>query len=209
MRERFYDTQYIIKYTKEIYDINLTKKEIRNNNYESIHLKIINNNVFDEFRKEKSINIADDDYSRKYFNGKARNQYLDFLKFINRKYINKISKDYIKKCFGITLRKASEVHHVHPLMYGGSNQLENLLALSGWTHRLLHDNPLERYKKYCFHALDYLNYIGNYSFLYHMDKNNIFDKSNGVPKIAGKMMSNVFEEEMYLYYHELKSKKHI
>lgn len=111
----------------------------------------------------------------------------------------------MKKCFGITLRKASEVHHIHPLMYGGSNQLENLLALSGWTHKLLHRNSLEKHKKYCFHALDYLNYIGNYSFFYHMDKNNIFNKSNGVPEIAGEMMSNVFEEEMYLYYHELKN----
>jgi hypothetical protein len=38
-----------------------------------------------------------------------------------------------------------------------------------------------------------------------MDKNNIFNKSNGVPEIAGEMMSNVFEEEMYLYYHKLKT----
>ena len=209
MRERFYDTKYIIKYTKEIYDIELTEKDVRSNGCESIHLNIIDENIFDEFRKEKSINIEEDDCSREYFNNKARTQYLNFLKYIKIKYINDFSKNYMKRCFGISLRKASEVHHVHPLIYGGNNQLENLLAISGWSHRLLHNNPLEKHKKYCFHALDYLNFIGNYCFFYYMDKNNIFNKSNNVPEVAGIMMSNAFEEEMYLYYHELKNKEKI
>ena len=30
LRERFYDTKYIIKYTKDIYNIKLTKNEINN-----------------------------------------------------------------------------------------------------------------------------------------------------------------------------------
>lgn len=203
LRDRFYDTEYIIKYTKEIYNIDLTLKEINNNQYENSALDLPNNNIFNEYRKIKSIDINEDDRTREYFKNKARDYYLKFLQYVKKQYINKNSFNYIGRCFGVLINKGSEVHHIHPLVYNGSNQLENLLLISGWTHDLLHKNPLEKYKECCFHALDYLNYMGNYNYFYLIGKNNIFEKSNGIPEVATKMILNLIEEEMYLYYYKV------
>lgn len=101
-------------------------------------------NIFDEYYKQ-------DDYrkyeqsNRDYFNNKVKNKYIGFH-----------LDNFGEKCYISGFLEPYAVHHIFPLQYGGTNQLENLIYISGTMHKILHKNPKEESYTYCQVAVDHL-----------------------------------------------------
>lgn len=101
-------------------------------------------NIFDEYYKQ-------DDYrkhvqnNRDYFNNKVRGRYIGFH-FDN----------FDEYCYISGFLFPHDVHHIFPLQYGGTNQLENLIYISGTMHDILHKNPKQNSYEYSHIAVDHL-----------------------------------------------------
>lgn len=145
---REYNYEMSDKYLKDNYDIDIS------NHRESLIEDCfdVTVNIYERYRKSHptpSDYIAND---RKYFNTKGRNYYLKFVNWCG----HVPNKDFL----GLPV-KADVIHHVFPLVYGGTNELENLIHISERNHEILHLNSMEHIQKYNFQAVDYLWYLNN------------------------------------------------
>lgn len=139
-RRRF-SKELIISHTKKYYNIDLTdqledyKWGFKFNIYEKHN---------ESFKQRKQ-----DDGCRKFFDTYARDEYYNFM---DNAFFNE--EDCLTYFFNHT-----EIHHIHPLVYGGKSNMENLIHLNSFNHDVLHMNPLESEEKYCHQAVDYLGYL--------------------------------------------------
>lgn len=185
---RNYGSSMIVQYTKNIYELNI-ENELRQ--YEEIHGSLWNGNlnIYDKFEKENPLSEPDD-YSREYFNKYTKKQFNKFKK-INIEF----QEDRL-----VPLFKPKDIHHIFPLMYGGSNKLLNLIYISKFSHDLLHENPLEHIKKYCFQACDYLTYLGSAKGFKFLNKEYDLNKYIDNKILIVQMYKGAIEEEMYKFY---------
>lgn len=139
-RSRHCNEQQAIIYTKKIYNIDLSL--ILSNQKYYWDYKI---NYYNEFYKTHSYPIEDDG-SRKFFNIYGRKSY---EKFMDLAYFD--NEDCIMQHM-----KYSDIHHIHPLCFGGKNNIENLIHINNFNHDVLHENPLEEHEVYCHQAVDFL-----------------------------------------------------
>jgi len=156
----------------------------------------------------KSPIIEKDDLSREYFTKYARKYYGNFIEYVEENYCDYSWNDEFKlskKDCVFKLLNAKDVHHIFPLVYGGDNSLQNLIHISNYTHKILHMNPLEKIKKYCYQAIDYMYWMCNYNLINVYEKYNIFNLCNNDVNIASKLILNRIEEEMLFFYNYLKN----
>lgn len=194
---REYNSKMAIDYLNKYYDIDLYK---HTHSLEKYFLTTIN--AYDEFLTE---NPYPDDFnktSRDYFNNKGRSHYLKFVNWCG----HLPNMDYLNMPVEMDV-----VHHIHPLVYGGTNELDNLIHICEFNHEVLHMNPLEHIKKYCHQAVDYLWYLHN---PYMSDKNkkiyhkynmkNIEDKSNQYKVDFYKSAIKEEMNELYNLFNDIK-----
>ncbi|MGD6876994.1 HNH endonuclease [Bacillus infantis] len=138
---RHFNKEIVVSHTKKYYDIDLTDQL-------DDYIWSFKFNIYDKhresFKKRKT-----DDGSRKYFDTYARDEYYSFM---DTTFFDE--EDCLTYFFNHT-----EIHHIHPLVYGGKSNMENLIHLNSFNHDLLHLNPLESEEKYCHQAVDYLGYL--------------------------------------------------
>ena len=100
----------------------------------------------------------------------------------------------------LPLFQVKDIHHIFPLIYGGSNNILNLVYISKFTHNVLHNNPLENIEKYCYQAYDYLAYLGyinGFKYLNDLYKIGDYVKSK---KLMVQMYKGAIEQEMDKFY---------
>jgi hypothetical protein len=191
---RCYGRDMIIKYTKNIYDLDITE-ELKI--FESKHgnLWCGNLNIFNEF-EENNPTKEPDDKTREWFESKQKRRFLKFAK----------NREEFREDRLIPLFPLQDIHHIFPLMYGGSNKLLNLMYISKFSHNLLHKNTLENIEKYCYQACDYLAYLGGIGFgiiasgfNYLDDKYKLSNYQNN-PHVLLSIYKGAIEEEMYKFY---------
>lgn len=195
-----FNKERAINYTKEIYNIDIT--ETFNDKYKYIFYFF--SDIFDKFYD--NIEFKKGDTTRKYFNNVAKNKYYKFALEYNERGAKYdffipiqllISGDEKANKFFET----SVIHHIHPLMYKGTNDIENLINVNDFNHNLLHMNPLEEYKIYCHQAVDYLFYLWDYNTgLKYIYENYIINCND---KIKHKIIKLAFETEMQTFYKRL------
>lgn len=181
---RCFNEELTIQHTKKYYDIDLT--EIIKD-YSLFWTRT--NNIYESFYKVNS--IKEDKETREHFNTYARNKYLNFME---QSYLPE------EDCLGVYY-SYSDIHHIHPLMYGGQNNLENLIHLSEFHHDLLHQNPLEEHEKYCHWAVDYLG-----SLYCESSMSELIVKYNLVNypfEMMADMLKVIYKQEMKNFYTEL------
>ncbi|MDT0160477.1 hypothetical protein [Bacillus sp. AG4(2022)] len=138
---RHFNKELIISHTKKYYDIDLSDQL-------GDYIWCFQFNVYDKHKEELKQRKVDDG-SRKYFDTYARDEYYNFM---DNAFFNE--EDCLTYFFNHT-----EIHHIHPLVYGGKSNMENLMHLNSFNHDVLHLNPLESEEKYCHQAVDYLGYL--------------------------------------------------
>jgi len=196
MNKRQYDIQYIIKYTATIYQIDILQIYHFSKN-------IINNlwgeNIYIDFLQDYP-ELEVDNKSRQHFNNCVKPRYVKFYnKYFSPKYNVKLDDMLIPNP-----TKANVIHHIHPLIFGGTNDFYNLLPVTDFNHKLLHMNPYENNLIACFKAVDMLAY------LYSKQMIKILYKKYFTKKIKDKgyrfqnrMWQIIFEEEMQNFYNNI------
>jgi len=194
---RNYGRSMMINYTKKIYDIDISK-EIES--FEKRHGNFWNGdaNVYEQYDRENPPSEKDD-FSRKYFNNKQKGR---FIKFIERH--TELKEDRLIPL----LFSVQDIHHIFPLVYGGSNKLLNLIYISKTSHDILHMNPLEHIEKYCYQACDYLAYLGSTSLSFGFIKsgytylNELYNlkEYKDSPTVFMNMYKGAIEEGMNKFY---------
>jgi hypothetical protein len=183
--KRRFNEELIIKHTYNVYEVDIS--ENINSHFVWYEEK---RNIYQTFLNENPL-TKNDDYSRQYFNSYARNRY---LKFIDHTYFS--NEDCLTHH-----QDYEEIHHIFPLVYGGSNAIENLIHISHFNHGLLHENPLEKNEKMCHQALDYLGCL--YS---PQSTLRIFTKYD-IGEFSYRMTNDIFKscirEEMRIYYENI------
>jgi hypothetical protein len=184
----------IINYTKDIYGLDITE-ELKQ--YESEHGKLWNGdfNIYDNFDKENPVDTPDDN-TRDYFVKHAKKR---FEKFIEKH--EELQEDRLLPLF-----EPKDIHHIFPLVWGGSNKLSNLIYISRFTHDLLHKNPLENIEKYCYQACDYLAYLGWINGFDYLDNLYNLKQHMESKKLLVQMYKGAIEEEMDKFYTYIKGK---
>jgi hypothetical protein len=172
-----------IKYTKEIYDIDIS-------NIVKSYMFIYSDNVFEKY-ETKYPRSRDDDGSRGYFQAIGRNYFLSFLD----KYSENSGYDALQP-----LVKYSVVHHIYPLVFSQDNSLLNLIQLSDFSHKLLHMNPNESNKISCFKSLDYLGYLYSYQKFCELYEKYRLNTYADKPSFGIKVIKVCMEEEMKQFY---------
>lgn len=173
-----------IAYTLRNYSVDL--EEYINGLDDNIFIRY---DVYKIFNETNPLRIDYDD-SRVCFQNHARNRY---LKFYEKEYWLH-DNDYL---FRYML--ADEVHHIYPLIFGGCNEITNLIFINKRNHDLLHNNPLENIEKYCHQAVDYLYYIYNTLLYTFIDKYEI-NKFEDNKKLLVNIINTYIEEEMMYFY---------
>lgn len=190
---REFTKQRSIDYINEIYNTDISEVI---NEYKLLDWLEID--IYDNYR---NLNPLPDNYSndRDYFSNKGRTYYINFIHNIGHLF----DKDYL--CH---LYNSSEVHHIYPLVYGGGNELENLIHINNFHHNLLHENPLENDKRFCFQAIDYLYYI---NCPWNQDKNKILNDKYSMEKVKDKspqyqfnFYKNMISQEMNDFYENIR-----
>ncbi|OHD22840.1 MAG: hypothetical protein A2Y34_04430 [Spirochaetes bacterium GWC1_27_15] len=185
---RNYGRSMIIEYTKEIYNLDLTN-ELKIYEKENWNLWNGDLNIYDNFDKENPIEEPDN-LSRNYFEKHAKKKFIKFIK-----QHEEFQEDRILPFF-----KVKDIHHIFPLIYGGSNKISNLLYVSRFTHDLLHINPLENIEKYCYQACDYLAYLGWFEGFKYLNEKYDLGKYVDSKKLLRQMYKGAIEEEMSKFY---------
>ena len=193
MNTRQYDIKKIIEYTSMVYRIDIQTIE----NYS----KNINNNIYGENIYEDFIN-ADEQLkyksaSRKDFNSYVRPQY---IKFVNQ-YFHPKNDIKLDDMLIPNQIKANVIHHIHPLIFGGTNSIYNLLPITDFNHKLLHMNPYENNIRTCYQAVDMLSYLYSKPMLKLLHKKYFTKKvkDKGL-RFENKYWQIIFEEEMQKFY---------
>lgn len=183
---KMFSVDRAIEYTNEVYNINISSQIDKF----LFQFDYPNEDIYEMFetnhpRKQTLQN------TREYFQNQGRNY---FLKFLNL-YARYFGYDAL-----VWVREASVVHHIHPLVYGGSNDLLNLIHISDILHGIIHENPKEESELHCHRALNYLGYLVSYeNFHKIVDKYSLGEYQTDTP-IFHKMFKACLEEEMQLYY---------
>ena len=193
---RNYGRSMMIRYTKKIYDIDISK-EIESFENERGDFWNGDANIYEQYDISNPPSEPDD-FTRKYFNNKQKGR---FIKFSERH--TELKEDRLIPLFPI-----QDIHHIFPLMYGGSNKLLNLLYVSSISHDILHMNPLEHIEKYCYQACDYLAYLGSTSLSFGFIKsgytylNELYNlkEYKDSPTVFMNMYKGAIEEGMNKFY---------
>lgn len=181
---RHFNKELTIAHTKKYYNIDLT------NILKDVHFfweyKF---NIYEDFY-EQNPKAKTEDNTRQYFNLRGRRNY---EKFIQTTFYS------LSDCLS-PYHSYKEIHHIHPLIYGGNNRIENLIHLSNFNHDLLHENPLEEHDKYCVQSVDYLGT------LYSYDKLSEYIREFNFEKYSDEMMCDLYKacikEDMRVFYKE-------
>lgn len=185
LSSRMYCKNKVVEYVKNIYDLDIDyissfyEIYMKNDSYEK--------DIYEEFEKQNPLSI----------NTKLHgiNRYKKFYK----NYKNKTILDYSMIC--VPYR---EVHHIFPECYGGSNSLYNLIPVTSFNHKILHENPFEHIEKYCFMAVDYLHYLWSHKLGELIDKYNLQEVSQKESKTFLKDYTiSIIKEEMRKFYKHL------
>lgn len=185
-----------MEYIKKIYNIDISEyKDEFKNRYDH------NYDVFTYFNEKYYKNEIQED-NRKYFNKVTRKKFIKFYK----KNIENLEVHVFDQCINL-FAIATDYHHIFPLQYGGTNDLQNLIALIPPHHKVLHKNPLEDIEKYCYQAIDYLYYLWHGKCKEITKKYNLmFYKDDEEYRL--KMINMAIENEMK-YFYKLITKEHI
>ncbi|MGM7720705.1 hypothetical protein [Metabacillus sp. Hm71] len=178
--KRHFNQELIIEHTKKYYDIDLT-------GIIGGYFYDFKDNIYETFRNNNS-NNKEDDGTRKYFDSHGRRYY---EKFMNQ------SCFFEEDCL-THHQMYTDIHHIYPLVYGGKNNLENLIHLSKFNHDLLHENPFEKNEEDCYRALDYLGYL--YSVGKTYDLFHEYNLGRYSDKTVHDAFKSVIKEEMMKFY---------
>lgn len=163
LNARGFNNDLVIKYTKNIYNIEISKEIDKNKNI--MHFSDDTFITFYEMNPDYELNNND----RDYFNSKTKPLFNKFSKHAGiDKNFDFFCGNFVSQIIGCGFKvsetlKTDVIHHIHPLVYGGTNNFENLLCVSRFNHEILHENPKEDIEKYCFQAVDYLFYLWDQS----------------------------------------------
>jgi hypothetical protein len=186
--DRLWDKEYTLQYVKDNYDINISEElEYLGYDKEYFYTPF---NIYTKFNKENPA-TREDDGTREYFQSIGRHRYVKFLKkhgLTEYDYALPLPYDVI--------------HHIYPLEYSNDNSLENLIPVNEYTHSILHMNPLESIKKYCFQAVDYYYYLTKYQGVHMYVKYNL-DFYKDMEGLGGDLIRAVTKYEMDMFYTDL------
>jgi hypothetical protein len=185
-KRRHFNYELTVEYTKEIYGIDLSDIIMGYPFWE--HDK----NYFAEYEKQYP-RQKEARNAREYFNNYGKRYYEQFMQYA--------FFDLEKDCLYSPFEK-SEVHHIFPLIYGGTNDLKNLIHLNSFNHDILHENPFEDIQECCFKALDYLGTIYCDSRLHEIFVKYDLKKYDSIALVAD-MLKACIKEEMRLFYEKL------
>lgn len=191
MDKRCYSHELTIEYTKDIYGIDISQ-EIKQEklcwNYKEI-------NVYKRFEEKNPAKLIDDK-SREYFQKEGRNRYNKFYKTYKESEVY----DLIINLFS----KPGVTHHIFPLVFGGDSSLMNLIPITDFNHKLLHINPCEKKREFCFMAVDYLSYLYSSDCISILnDKYNIMQYENFNGNFMLDFFKSIIETEMKSFYEKL------
>lgn len=144
LEQRLYCPEYAIEYTRKFYDVDITE-------YIDLIFWEFNTDIYKYYEEHHQVKVQDDK-SRKWFNSYGRKRYSKFYKSYKE---NDKLYDLIEDRFAVS----DVIHHIYPLVYGGSNNLLNLIPVTDRFHKILHKNPYEHEERFCFQAVDYLSYL--------------------------------------------------
>jgi hypothetical protein len=129
-------------YLHNVYDIKMS--EIEKQMFQFINKYAYDVDIYKDYYSKNDYR-KDDDGSREYWIKKAKKFYKDFqIQFFD------------DTCLISGLNSSLEIHHIHPLVYGGNNHIENMIHVAPIIHELLHENPLEHDFKACHIAIDHV-----------------------------------------------------
>jgi hypothetical protein len=181
--KRMYNKEMAVDYTRDIYDIDIADI------VGDYHFKY-SSNVYEKFKSSNPIK-TEDNRTRKYFNSRGRNYFIKFL----CDYSEDIGYDAL-----YPLMKYSVVHHIHPLEYSEDNDIENLIQISDFSHKLLHNNPFQHDRKICFKSLDYLGFLYSFENFIQMVERYHLESYYENPTFGGKVLRSCIDEEMSIFY---------
>ncbi len=131
---RLLNSDEIVTHITKYYNVN--EETVRND-------KRLMSKIYEHDFETRYINLPETSYGRE-----------DFDK-VRRKYV-KFSDTYYDMCEISEFMPKEDVHHIYPIVYGGSNHYKNLIYINGFLHSLLHENPREEYENCCHLAIDHL-----------------------------------------------------
>ncbi|MBK5239856.1 HNH endonuclease signature motif containing protein [Clostridium sp.] len=191
MDRRCYSPKLAIEYTKDIYGIDISK-EIKNAKTMWDYSK----NVYKSFDERFPPRYLDDG-TREFFNSVGRARYYKFYgKFKENDGFWDLIIDWCSK--------GDVVHHIYPLTFGGNSSLMNLIPITDFNHKLLHENSVEKKRECCFMAVDYLSYLYSFDSLKYLnEKYNILQYKDMPGEFKHNFLNTIFETEMRLFYKDL------
>jgi len=191
---RNYNKELTIEYIRKNYDLDISDV------ISSISWWEWNDvNIYEEYTK-RNPRKGFKTNERRYFTSRGRSYYIKFA----------ITQwGFWKKDFINHFLETDVIHHIYPLVYGGTNHLENLIHVSSFNHDILHSNPLENIEKYNHQALNYLWYL---QFPWTTEKNQyLFEKYNLDQMInheskqyQANILSAAIKQEMNEFYEHIK-----
>lgn len=188
MNKRKYDIKKIIDYTILVYGIDIRCIS----QYSKYIDNIVWNDTIYDFPKEYH-----NSHCRKFFNNTVKPNY---IKFINNNFQPKNLIKLDDMLFSETV-KADVFHHIHPLIFGGTNDYYNLIPITEYNHKLLHMNPYETKAIKCFQAIDYLTYLYMPKSIKQLYKKYFTKKINNQGlRFINEYWKIIYKEEMLLFY---------
>lgn len=192
MDRRCYSPELAIEYTKDIYGVDISEevKKVKT-------MWDYNKDVYKLFEVENPSKKIDDG-NREYFDNIGRRRYYKFYR--NYKENDGYWDIIIDWCL-----EASVTHHIFPLVYGGDSNLMNLIPVTDFNHKLLHENSVEKKRECCFMAVDYLSYLHSWDSLKVLnDKYNMMQYNDFSKKFKHEFFMTIFESEINDFYKTLK-----
>ncbi|MCY8499672.1 HNH endonuclease signature motif containing protein [Bacillus atrophaeus] len=182
---RNFTKENAITYTQRVYDLDISQV------IDKYPIGWSSCDIFKRYEKESKTNRL------------LKNTRDEFNKIIRPLYVKFIDDYFYDKedCLDVRQRW-EEIHHIHPLVYGGTNSLHNLIHLSCFNHSLLHNNPLEQFELENHKALCYLGSLYSALNLSNLFKKYDFHRYKNNETIL-KAIEMAVHNEMSLYYEKL------
>ena len=188
---RCYSRELTVEYTKDIYgeDISEEVKEIAPCwEYRDI-------NIYELFVKENPPKSIDDN-TREYFQKEGRKRYIKFYKSYKDSEVYDLAMDMFSE--------SNVIHHIFPLVFGGGNGLMNLIPITDFNHKLLHENSVEQKRECCFMATDYLTYLYTFKGIFKLnEKYDIMHYKDFSGRFKHNFLNTIMETEMRSFYDKL------
>jgi hypothetical protein len=189
---KYFNEKKSIEYTKEMYGVDLTDFF----QYKCHPLENVND-PYGAFEKSHPV-TKEDDGTRAWFSGRGRSRYIKYFRYMYGDEL--IVGDYFLPFF-----KSSQIHHIYPLVNKDSNNhISNLVQVCDEHHDILHSNPLQYTKKYCYQSVDYLYYLYHGGLLRMLDKHSLTETLNKLTlNMAAEIIRACVKQEMFKFYTEI------